>query len=91
MELNFTKEGNNYVAEFSATGDFNLHVERPAGGLFKVEQRTSESGQYASVEDLGWRRGQGVIDLDFTGVVYPKSIKVVSEVEPTMGVVTFNA
>lgn len=27
MELNFTKDGNAYVAEFEASGDFNVHIE----------------------------------------------------------------
>jgi hypothetical protein len=32
-----------------------------------------------------------VIDADFVGGVFPKGIKVVSESQPTLAVVTFNA
>ena len=91
MDLNFNKEGNSFVAEFEATGDFNLHVERAKGGVFNIYQRTAQSGKYAYVEGLGSQTGKDVIEYDFTGIVYPKSIRVVSESEPTMAVVTFNA
>lgn len=36
MDLNFNKESNGFVAEFEATGDFNLHVERNKGGYLSV-------------------------------------------------------
>lgn len=39
---------------------------------------------------MGWQNGKDVIDLDFVGAVYPKFIKVVSESEVTMGVVTIS-
>jgi hypothetical protein len=91
MNLEFVKDGNVFVAEFEVAGDFNLHVERPASGLFSVYQRTAQSGKYAYVSGLGSQIGKDVIEYDFTGVIYPKSIRVVSEVNPTMGVVTFNA
>lgn len=89
MNLEFVKDGNVFVAEFEVAGDFNLHVERPASGLFSVYQRTAQSGKYAYVEGLGSQTGKDVIEYDFTGVIYPKSIRVVSEVNPTLAVVTF--
>lgn len=91
MNLDFVKDGNVFVAEFEVAGDFNLHVERPADGLFSVYQRTTQSGKYAYVKGLGSQTGKDVIEYDFAGVIYPKSIRVVSESEPTMAVVTFNA
>lgn len=90
MELRFVKDGNVFVAEFEAAGDFNLHVERSAGGLFKVEQRTTTEGNYAKVDSLGYLDGKDVIDRDFVGAIYPKYIKVVSEVDPTLAIVTFS-
>jgi hypothetical protein len=88
MELNFIKDGNVFIAEFEVAGDFNLHVERKERGIFSVYQRTALNGKYAYVEDLGSQTGKGVIEYDFTGVIYPKMIKIVSEVNPTIAEVT---
>lgn len=88
-ELSFVKEGSKYVAEFEAASDFNLHIERNDRGFLYVEQRTSPNGKYDSVQGANFAHSDGVIDIDFAAVIYPKYIKVVSEVEPIMGVVTF--
>ena len=93
MELKFEKVKNLYVAEFEATGDFNLHIERVSDGRFIVHQKSVAGGEYDIVDTVAHMDldHKAVIDLDFTALVYPKWIKVVSEVEVTMGVVTFNA
>lgn len=80
-----------YESEFSATADFNLHIERPEAGRIRVYQRTSASGNYDAVGDAHFRDGDLVLDFDFVGAIYPKSIKVVTEVMPNVAVVTFNA
>lgn len=77
-----------YVSEFEVTADFNLHIERKAGGRFLVYQKSVADGKYDLVDDLGYKDHKAVIDLDFTALVYPKFIKVVSEAEVTMGIVT---
>lgn len=87
MNLTFTKQGNSYVAEFDATADFNLHIERPKEGYLRVYQRTGGSGGFAYVEGLSQYAFDKIIDLDFTGAVYPKSIKVVSDVQPSLATV----
>lgn len=79
-----------YEVEFTATSDFNLHIERKSGGYFLVYQKAVSGGKYAIVDNMGWQNGKDVIDLDFVGAVYPKFIKVVSESEVTMGVVTIS-
>ena len=89
MELTFRKEGSKYIAEFEVAADFNLHLEREDGGLLYVQQRTSTSGQYDSIKGGDFAPKEKVVDCDFAGVVYPKYIKIVSEVEPTLAVVTF--
>jgi len=89
MELTFRKEGSKYIAEFAATADFNLHLEREDGGLLYVQQRTSTSGQYDSIKGGDFAPQDKIVDCDFLGVVYPKYIKIVSEVEPTLAIVTF--
>lgn len=83
MKLTFNKIENKYVSEFEVTSDFNLHVERPNGGLFNIYQRTSASGKYAKINEFN-TDGKSVVDVDFTGIVYPKSIKVVTNVEPVV-------
>lgn len=93
MELTFVKNGNLYEAEFEATADFNLHIERKAGGRFLVYQKSVADGDYDIVDGVVYQepRHKAVIDLDMTAAIYPKYIKVVSESEVTMGVITFNA
>lgn len=88
MDLTFNKEGKNFVAEFEATADFNLHIERNQGGNILLYQKTAGQG-YDIVDNFGVQKHQGVIDIDFTALIYPKYIKVVSEVQPTLGIVTF--
>lgn len=89
MELSFVKERTKYVATFDATSDFNLHIERSEKGFLYVYQRTTTSGEYDSVQGANFSSVDKVIDCDFTALVYPKSIKVESEVEPTRCEVTF--
>lgn len=89
MELNFVKEGTKYVATFNATSNFNLHIEKEHNGFLFVSQRTSSQGEYDSINGADFSKVDKVIDFDFSGIVYPKSIKIESEIEPTMAVVTF--
>ena len=89
MELTFEKVGNQYVAEFQAPSDFNLHIEREEIGVLEVHQRGSEEGKY----DFAWGtgvNGRKVVDYDFGALVYPKWIKVVSGSEVVNASVNFN-
>ena len=91
MELNFTKKNQKWEAEFDATGDFNIHIEGVNDNNVMVYQRTSPSGNYALVRASQLYPSYGkVYDVDFTGVVYPKSIMVSCATEPAVGIVTFN-
>lgn len=88
MELQFTQtEKGFYVAEFEATADFNLHVERKAIGQVLMYQSTG-TGDYALVEGVKQLEGKTVFDYDFTALIYPKRIKIVSVSEPTYAVIT---
>lgn len=89
MTINFTKVGDKYVAEFEATTDFNLHIERNESGFLFVNQRTTSSGAYDSVKGASFNYGDTVVDMDFAGDIYPKYIQVVSKVLPSMAEVTF--
>lgn len=90
MALKFTNVGENWVAEFSVTDDFNLHIERKESGYLIVNQRTTAEGKYDSIRDGSFNYGDPVVDIDFTGVIYPKYIQVISKVEPTYAEVTSN-
>lgn len=88
MELTFNKIGNKYVSEFEVTSDFNLHIERLKGGIINMYQRTSSEGEYSIIDGFDID-GKSVLDIDFTALIYPKWIKIISEKEPEVGVVTF--
>ena len=89
MELQFNKDGNNYIAEFTASDDFNLHIEREDRGFLKVMQRTTASGAYDNIQGASFNYTDPVIDVDFTAAVYPQYIRVISFIKPTMAEVTF--
>lgn len=87
--MEFVKKNGMYEAEFEATADFNLHIERKAGGRFLIYQKSVADGQYAIVDSVARQDYQDVIDLDMAALIYPKYIKVASVSEVTMGVVTY--
>ncbi len=89
MELSFVKSGSKYVCEIQVTSDFNLHIEREDSGFLYVQQRTTSEGEYDSINGADFAPSDSIIDVDFTALVYPKWIKIVSEKEPKIGVVTF--
>lgn len=82
MELKFEKLNGLYVAEFEATSDFNLHVERNQRGAFTIAQRGTKQGKYAYITDENYDE-RTTIDVDMLGNIYPKYIKVTSVTEPT--------
>ena len=92
MELNFveTIEGKEWVAEFEAPSDFNLHIERKGSGSLVVGQRGTASGEYDTSFVMGMYEGGMVIDYDFGALVYPKWIKVTSGSEVVSASVNFN-
>ena len=44
MDLVFREVEGKYVAEFTATSDFNLHIEREGKGSLALYQTGSQSG-----------------------------------------------
>lgn len=87
-ELNFTENEGKYIAKVKVTADFNLHIEREGSGFLNVSVRTTEDGAYDSVKGASFNYADPVVDCDFTGVIYPKYIKIVSKVQPTKAVIT---
>lgn len=87
MELTFNKnEKSDWVAEFEATGDFNLHLERDQKGTITILQKTYKDGEYAFSNEFPYHYNN--FDFDFAGLIYPKMIKVISDCEVLVGVVT---
>lgn len=89
MEIEVRKEGWKHIAEFTATQDFNLHIEKQSQGRTFVYQRTTDSGEYASLDYYGNYLGNQIVDADFSALIYPKHIRVVCE-QPMTVRVTYN-
>lgn len=80
MELTFDKTDRGYIAEYSATTHFNLHIE--GGGRVLLYKRTSgERG------DLIASIPSKVVDVDVV-VNYPATFEVVCEERPTAATIT---
>lgn len=87
MELQFNKVGSRWEAEFEATGNFNLHIERKKAGGLAIYQKASADDKYAT--DSSWSdNAPAVVNKDFSMLIYPKMIKVTSRSEPIQGIVT---
>ena len=86
-DIQFTKQGKTYVAEFEVNADFNLHIEKSQSGYLYMQQR-STSGKWDSVRNFQATDSDYIVDYDFTALVYPKQIRLVSEYVPTMCVLT---
>jgi hypothetical protein len=88
MNIQFQKEGLHWVAEFQVTADFNLHLEREGTGSLRIMQSTVSGGMYDRVKGGSFNYNDLVVDIDFTSVIYPKFIQVISMSEPTLAEVT---
>lgn len=89
-QLTFTKNNNQWVAEFEATADFNLHIERNDVGTLGIYQRTTATGEYAPIQGAVLQLGK-TFDADFVGAIYPKYIKVVSSADVINAELTLKA
>lgn len=90
MELSFTKIDNHYECEINAFDIFNLHIERDKPGYLFLQQRNNEKDKWASVKNGNLPSCDKVLNFDIMGIVFPKLIKIVSEVKPTRGSVTYD-
>lgn len=88
MELEFGHTGDLYIADFAASGDFNLHIEQESKGFVDVYQSGIADGKYDLVKGVAHTYRE-TFDEDFVGVVYPKYIRVVLQSAPIKAVVTF--
>ena len=81
MELQFTKQGGEWVAEFEATSDFNINLDRTNKGYFLIYQKGAADGTWATYPSYKNYKEAANIDVDVTALMYPKYIKVVSQSE----------
>ena len=73
-----------WEATSEVNGDFNLHIEKTSGTV-TVRQKTAGT----LFADTAVLNSENVIDVDFVGNVYPKTIKVVVTGErPSVGIIT---
>lgn len=83
--LNFTLQGDRYVAEETVNADYALHLERKAGGGFYILQRSSDDGMFVSCPlPAGLYNPGQFIDWCFGHGVYPMHIRIESMTEVTI-------
>ena len=88
MELQFTQNGNFWVAETTVNADYNLHIERSVPGSFKIYQRGTADGEYVDCRGVPDYSFQRDIDHDFRHLVYPKHLRIESGSEVTSATLT---
>jgi len=91
--LIFKKESKGYVSEFKVNGPFNIHLEKSKPGKIYFKQRGSDQGEYDIIKAADYSSRDLIIDDDYSSPVglYPKYIKIESEVKPSVAVVSSNA
>lgn len=90
--LNFTRQGEIYVAETIVTGDYLLHLERTNSGWLKMYQCSTSDGQFAPcfMPNNPFVAGE-IYDWAYSHGVYPESgirIRIESETEVVKGVIS---
>lgn len=88
MELTFNQEGKKFVAEFTASADFNLHIEKHWGGEVSILKSTVDEEGATYVQELKMGEYQSVLDKDFSEKVYPKHYRIVSSTQYLRAFVT---
>ncbi|MCQ2231405.1 MAG: hypothetical protein MJZ30_06105 [Paludibacteraceae bacterium] len=84
MRLNFEKEGDLWVAKQQVNDDYNVKVECEMASIIIVSHNTSGT-KFAVVHAY---RNVDVVDDDFDGCVWPKTIRITSTEQPTYGEIT---
>lgn len=84
--LSFKQNGECYEAEFKANADYALHIERKVKGKISIQQRSTESGEYADCILPTWVKDAGkVLDVSISHGVYPMNVKIISDTEVALG------
>lgn len=90
MNVSFNKVGDVYRGEFTVTSDFNLHMEKEKAGNTRVYIKGVVDGEYASANFPSAYSYNAIIDYDFSAVVYPKYLRIDSDVPVKSCVITTN-
>lgn len=85
--LNFTKQKGLYVAEAEITGEFNLHLEKDGTGKVSLYQDTSGRNTGGLIYEA--KGVPAVYDQDFSCLVYPKKMRIVSTVPVKYGCLNY--
>jgi hypothetical protein len=80
MDITFSLQNGQYIAEFKVTSEFNLHIEKGVGSI-QMFQRTSGTF-FDKVEDFKMEKNDIVCDFDSGSFIGEKTIRLVSSVEP---------
>lgn len=74
-----------YVCEQTVSADYALHIERAGTGKLNFFVRSTADGKYcpSNVNSFLQNLAKEVFDYDFTHLVYPKYIRIESDVEVT--------
>lgn len=84
MELNFTFDGDHYIAQQQVNADYNLKLEFEKPSVVFVSHCTAGT-KFAHVQAY---TNIEVVDDDFDGCVYPKTIRIKSTKLPTFAAIT---
>lgn len=78
--IDFSESNGQFKAEFTANADYALHIEREKQGKLRIQQRSSDTGEYADCLLPTWLAdGARVVDATLSHGVYPIHIRVISE------------
>lgn len=85
-KLEFTKQGDSYIAETIVNNDYNIHIEREKGGFFYLEQRSTSEGKFAPCNlPSGISNGYwSTLDYTFAHGFYPMNVRFKSTSPVTM-------
>lgn len=76
QELTFNKSGEVWTAEHRVEADFNLHLEKPGGSSVQLYQTTVEGRAWDPIKEADIKEFEAVADIDFSGIIYPKWIRI---------------
>ena len=82
MDLQFTKVGETYIADYSATTHFNIHIE--GGGRIQIQYKTS-----GNTYDNSKGFSTSIVDYDIV-VNIAKDYRIICSNLPTIAIITIN-
>lgn len=85
--MTFTKDSKTglYIAEETVTKDFNIHLEVEGYAKVAVGISTTSAGKKVTVYN---ETINGVMDRDFSAVIYPKYVKISCSAVPKSSAIT---